>query len=93
MDVSTTSHLIVFATIIGEGFSVIVFLGLIENQINSIFLSCHYTTHRNNLAALYTSKAPNYKVISSEIDTILNMIIILFFNMSNKHKYELTTLQ
>jgi len=46
----------------------------LKNKVNPFLLSCHCVAHRTNLAALDASKAPNCKVISSEIDTLLNSI-------------------
>jgi len=143
-DISITSDLVVFATIIEEGVHVIFFLGLLKIEgekldvnvifyclinhlkkweldlgkfvafgsdgtsimmcsrsgvatklkikINPFLLFFHCVAYRNNLAALDASKVPNCKVISSEVDTLLN-IIASFFNISSKCKHALTTLQ
>ena len=55
-------------------------------------LSCHCVAHRTNLAALDVSKALDCKLISDEVDIILNAIAS-YFNKSSKRKHALTNLQ
>ena len=64
----------------------------LKNTLNPFVLSCHCIAHRTNLALLDASKASDCKVISDEVDTILN-VIASYFNMSSKRKHALTTLQ
>ena len=64
----------------------------LKNHLNSFILSCHCVVHRTNLAALDASKALDSKVISDEVDTILN-VIDFYFNKSSKRKHALTNLQ
>jgi len=67
-------------------------VAIICNEINFFLLSCHYIAHCTNLAPLNVAKASACKVLSSEVDSLLNLISS-FFNKSNKHKHALTTLQ
>ena len=64
----------------------------IKNEVNPYLLACHCVAHRTNLAALDAAKAPNCKVISSEIDSLLNSIASSF-HKSSKRKHALTALQ
>ena len=64
----------------------------LKNNLNPFILSCHCIIYRINLAALDASKASDCKVISDEVDNILNAIAS-YFNMSSKRKHALTTLQ
>lgn len=60
--------------------------------MNPFLFSCHCVAHRINLAALDAAKAPDCKVVSSEIDALLNSISS-FFNKSSKRKHAFTALQ
>ena len=64
----------------------------LKNNLNPFILSCHCVDHKTNLASLDASKASNCKVISDEVDMILNAIAS-YFNSSSKRKHALTNLQ
>jgi hypothetical protein len=64
----------------------------LRKEVNPSLLSCHCVAHRMNLAALDAAKTPDYKVLSTEIDVLINSISS-FFHKSNKRKHALTTLQ
>lgn len=64
----------------------------LRTQVNPFLLSCHCVAHRTNLAALDAAKSPTCKVISPEIDILINNILS-FFHKSDKRKHALTALQ
>ena len=64
----------------------------LKKNLNPFILSCHCVAHRTNLASLDASKASDCKVISDDVDMILNAIAS-YFNSSSKRKHALTTLQ
>lgn len=63
----------------------------LKNKINIFLLYCHCVAHKTNMDVLDKSKVLDCKVISREVDMLLN--IIVFSNMSSKHKHALTALQ
>ena len=65
---------------------------ILKNNLNPFFLSCDCISHKTNLAALDASKISDCKVISDEVNTILNAIVS-YFNISSKRKHILITLQ
>jgi hypothetical protein len=64
----------------------------LKRNLNPFILSCHCVAYRTNLASLYASKISDCKVISDDVDMILNAIAS-YFNSSSKRKHALTTLQ
>jgi hypothetical protein len=64
----------------------------LKKNLNPFILSCHCVAHRTNLASLDASKTSDCKVISDEVDRILNAIAS-YFNSSSKRKHALTILQ
>ena len=61
-------------------------------EVNPFLLACHCVAHRTNLVALDAAKTPDCKVLSTEIDVLINSISS-FFHKSSKRKHALTTLQ
>ena len=64
----------------------------IRKEVNPFLLACHCVAHRTNLAALDAAKIPDCKVLSIEIDVLINSISSYFYK-SSKCKHALTTLQ
>ena len=64
----------------------------LRKEVNSFLLACHCVAHRTNLAALDAAKIPDCKVLSTEIDVLINSISSSFYK-SIKRKHALTTLQ
>jgi len=63
----------------------------IRKEVNPFLLACHCVAHRMNLADLDAAKALDCKVLSSEVDSLLNFVST-FFNKSSKRKHSLTAL-
>ena len=64
----------------------------IHKVINLFLLACHCVTHHTNLIVLDVAKIPYCKVLSTEIDILINLISS-FFHKSSKCKHAFTTLQ
>ena len=63
----------------------------LRKEVNSFLLDCHCVAHGTNLAALDVAKTLDCKVLSTEIDVLINSISS-FFHKSSKRKHALTTL-
>ena len=59
------------------GFQTCVSTGL-RKEVNPFLLACHCIVHRINFVALDVAKTPDYKVLSIEIDVLINLILSFF---------------
>ena len=50
----------------------------LRKEVNSFLLACHCVAHRTNLAALDAAKTPDCKILSTEIDVLINSISSFF---------------
>ena len=64
----------------------------IKEKVNPYLVACHCVAHRTNLAALDAAKSLDCKLISFQVDYLLNSIAG-FFNKSSKRKHALSKLQ
>lgn len=53
----------------------------LKNQVNPYLLAVHCVAHRTNLAALDAAKSPACKVMSGEVDSLLNFVASFFISL------------
>ena len=64
----------------------------LHKEVNPFLLACHYVAHHTNLATLNVPKTLDCKVLSIEIDVLIDSISS-FFRKLKKCKHTLTTLE
>ena len=63
----------------------------LRKEVTLFLLACHCVAHRTNIVVLNVAKIHDCKVISTEIDVLINSISN-FFHKFSKRKHALTTL-
>ena len=53
----------------------------LRKEVNPFLLACHCVAHRTNFVALDAFKTPNCKILSTEIDVLINSILNFFTNL------------
>lgn len=63
------------------------------NDMNLFLLICHCVVHSTNLVTLDVAKAPNCKILSIKVDSLIKFNLRFFFSKLDNHKHTLMAMR